>query len=344
MNSRITSALLASSIFLLSTFLGCASTKLTSKVNSSFADYRFRKLMVFGNFPNLEYRQLAEEKLCSDIQKKSQCQCVKSLDVFFPAQEYSADEVQNQLRLLNIDGFLTLQATGAGTTSAYIPRTTQTTGTAYINGNTVTGSSKTQEYGGYSLSKPWANYEVVLRSTENGSVAWYATAVSKGDVFTDWDNLIKSASGKTVNRLVDEGLLSVYNLQQSQSLPETYENYSIETIDRNKPIPDRDDNSILSPNRGDESYQKIIGEPVYLDIVSIVKNNFAVVLQTEDHQMHLGENYEIVKPETALNSKQIFTTIGSGTVVLVEGNKVALKCKITGSDIFLSKDLKIMFR
>jgi hypothetical protein len=110
------------------------------------------------------------------------------------------------LRELSVDAVLTLQPTGSGTSSTYVPQTSHTTGSATVIGNTVTGSSTTQTYGGYSIEKPWANSEVVLRSTSDGTVAWYATAASGGNAFAGWDDLINSASSKAVSKLVSDGV------------------------------------------------------------------------------------------------------------------------------------------
>lgn len=56
------------------------------------------------------------------------------------------------------------------------------------------------------LNKPWANYEAVLWATSDGKVAWYATAASGGNAFAGRDDLISSASSKTVSKLVSDGV------------------------------------------------------------------------------------------------------------------------------------------
>lgn len=185
---------------------GCASTRMTTQVNPELMGRTFSKVMVHGNFQNLEHRQLAEDKLCTDLARLSGCECLKSSEVFFPGEEYSAEQIASRLTELGIDAVLTLQPTGSGTSSTYVPQTSHTTGSATVIGNTVTGSSTTQTYGGYNINKPWANYEAVLLSTSDGHVAWYATARSGGNAFAGWDDLIRSASSKTVSKLVSDGV------------------------------------------------------------------------------------------------------------------------------------------
>ncbi|MCI0453177.1 MAG: hypothetical protein L0Z51_12470 [Candidatus Latescibacteria bacterium] len=199
--------LIASGLFTILLAAGCASTDLTSQVNLEVARRGFTRVLVEGNFQSLEHRQIAEEKLCSELARLATCECVKASDVFFPGKQYSFDELKKRFAELGIDAVLTLQPTGGGTSSTYVPQTTQTTGNAQVIGNTITGSSTTQSYGGYNVSKPWSNFEASLWSTTDGEVAWYATAQSGGNAFAGWDDLIKSAAGKTVSKLVTDGVL-----------------------------------------------------------------------------------------------------------------------------------------
>jgi hypothetical protein len=187
---------------------GCARTNLTSRINPETNSKHFTRILVHGNFPSLAHRQAAEDRLCSKIRQAApSCECVKALDTFFPGQEYSVDDIATRLTDLQIDGVLVIQPTGSGATTTYVPQSSYTTGTATVHGNTVSGSSTTQTYGGYDVSKPWANYEATLYSTSDGKVAWYATAESTGNAFADWSDLINSVCGKTVNKLTADGLV-----------------------------------------------------------------------------------------------------------------------------------------
>ncbi|MGF1614795.1 MAG: hypothetical protein ACFCVA_13045 [Gammaproteobacteria bacterium] len=130
---------------------GCATTRMTSQINSEVLGRSFGKVLVHGNFQNLEYRQLAEDKICTELSRIATCECLKSSEVFFPGQNYSSDEIASRLNELHIDAVLALQPTGSGKSSTYVPQTSHTTGSATIIGNTVTGSSTTQTYGGYNI-------------------------------------------------------------------------------------------------------------------------------------------------------------------------------------------------
>ena len=70
----------------------CATTKMTSQVNSAHADRPITKVMVAADFAELEYKQAAESRLCEKISAETTTQCVESGQVFFPGQDYSDDE------------------------------------------------------------------------------------------------------------------------------------------------------------------------------------------------------------------------------------------------------------
>jgi len=183
-------------------FTSCASTKIASQVNPEVVGRSFSKVLVYGNFSSLSYQQLAEEKLCAGLTQEVDCACVKTSEVFFPTQQYSDEDIAKRLDELGIEAVLTLQSAGSGTSSTYVPQTSHTTGTATVTGNTVTGSSTTQTYGGHDVNKPWANFEADLWSRVDKKIAWYATASSGGNAFANWNDLIASAANKAVSRLL----------------------------------------------------------------------------------------------------------------------------------------------
>jgi hypothetical protein len=175
--------------------------------NAQLAGRTFSTVLVVGKFQSLEQRRLAEERLCSELSNATTCRCVAWSQAFFPGQDYSADQIRENLQRLQIDAVLTLQPTGSGTSTSYVPQSSTTTSNAYVTGNTITGTSKTQTSGGYNINKPWASFEATLWSVADDQIAWYATAESGGNAYAGWDNLIKSAAGKTINGLVADGVL-----------------------------------------------------------------------------------------------------------------------------------------
>ena len=196
---------LATIVVLITLLTGCATTQMASQVNREVRNLEISRVLVDGLFKDLQQAQLAESRLCAELSRKTTYQCVRALDVFFPGQEYSGQERTSRLLQLQIDAVLTLEPTASGKTSTYYPGKTYTTASATVYENTVTGSSTTRTYPGYDIESPWVNLRASLWSVADGKNAWYATATSSGD-FVGWNDLIRSAAGKTVSNLVADGV------------------------------------------------------------------------------------------------------------------------------------------
>lgn len=187
--------------------MGCgASTDLTSQTNPEFAGRTYNKVMVEANISDLRYRRKTESEFCKRIKDKTTTDCVQSMDVFFPGQAYSNDEMKARIVQQKIDSILVIQAS-SGTSSTYVPPTVYTTGSASVSGNTVTGQTTTQAVGGGYITKPWANYQTSLWATQDEKVVWYATGRSRGNAFAKWDDLIESAAEETISHMMEDGVM-----------------------------------------------------------------------------------------------------------------------------------------
>jgi hypothetical protein len=186
---------------------GCgASTDVTSQTNPEFAGRTYRKMMVEADITDLKWRRAIESGFCDRIQDKTTTECVQSAAVFFPGQPYTSDEIKTQIQQQAIEVILVVQASN-GTSSTYLPPTYYTTGSASVYGNTVTGQSTTQTFGGGYINKPWADYQTSLWSTQDGKVVWYATEHSRGNAFAKWGDLVESAAEETVSHMMDDGVI-----------------------------------------------------------------------------------------------------------------------------------------
>ena len=192
-------------------FSGCARTSINSMTNSDYFDHSFKKILVEGNFEDLDHRRDAEEEMCRKLEEFQECECIQYSTVIFPGEEISEKKLAELIEEFQIDGILVLQTTESGSSSYYVPPTTYTSGSTTIptlQGSRVYGSSTSTTSGGYTASNPWAKFEVSLISTRSGHVVWYATASSKGNTHTNRNELIRSAAGKAINQLESDGIIT----------------------------------------------------------------------------------------------------------------------------------------
>ena len=79
--------------------------------------------------------------------------------------------------------------------------------TATVIGNTVSGRSTSTTTGGYSVDKPWAEYEAVVFDVVSGQTVWIASMKSGGNAFADWGDLARSMAKTTSERLWNDGVV-----------------------------------------------------------------------------------------------------------------------------------------
>jgi hypothetical protein len=196
-------------LFILALFLfsGCAGTNITSQINKKNTDCHYGRLLVLVCFSDPNLRQQAEDKVCSDMNRLSSCECLKSYDLFFPGKGYTQNEAKAILTENKIDGILIFQRS-SGVESNYDPETSKSIGRAFLMGNALLGSNKTESNGITNTARPSAKYRTTLMSTSDNQIVWYAQASTTGIVLTTVDNLLENASNETVKRLIDDGIIT----------------------------------------------------------------------------------------------------------------------------------------
>lgn len=131
---------------------------------------------------------------------------VASHELFFPGQQYSADQVTAALRQHNIDATLVIAPGQTGASSGYVPPT-YTTGCTAWSPETGCMQTTTTQTGGFSYSRLWAQFTASLYDAQSGKSVWVASATTGGNAYAQTTTLVRSMADKTADRLVDDGVL-----------------------------------------------------------------------------------------------------------------------------------------
>lgn len=186
---------------------GCAWTKISSVKDPDFANVKFSKILVFAPFSDLEYRQTTEGKFQNALNQKGVIP-VKSLDLFPPTREFSEYGIMNVLDKNGIEGILFVTLADYWTSQTYIPESSSTQGSASLIGNTIYYSGRTQNYGGYFISKPNIAFEMRLYDIQTGRMVWIAKSDTRGNAYADFGVMISSLANETANKLKKDDILS----------------------------------------------------------------------------------------------------------------------------------------
>ena len=192
--------------------VGCASTRMTSFTDPDYQKAEFKRILVVANTNDLEDRQKLESKMVEEFSNIGVF-ALESFRLFPPTRELT-DEDKVELLLKNdIDAFISISVGESGVREVYVPQTSSTTktkGNVNVYGNTATYKEKstTTHQGGYTLNKPWAEFETQLYDVSNGQMAWIATSFTGGNAYANRNTVIDSYCGKTVDQLLEDKLIT----------------------------------------------------------------------------------------------------------------------------------------
>lgn len=191
--------------------VGCASTRMTSFKDPDYQKAEFKRILVVANTNDLEDRQKLESKMVEEFSNIGLF-ALESFRLFPPTRELT-DEDKVELLLKNdIDAFISISIGESGVDEVYVPQTSSTTktkGEVNVYGNTARYKEKstTTYQGGYTLNKPWAEFETKLYDVSNGQMAWISSSFTKGNAYANRNTVINSYCGKTVEQLLEDNLI-----------------------------------------------------------------------------------------------------------------------------------------
>jgi len=184
---------------------GCARTSMTSMPAPELAGRSFHHILVVAGLADLGLRRDMELRIATH-NSVGNYEFVPSHQIFFPGRQYKPDEVASLLHEHQIDATLVVLPGDVGATSGYVPPT-------YTSGCTVWTSTQgctqvtTTQTGGFTYSKPWAQFTASLYDANTGKAIWVATATTGGNAYARSTTLVRSMADKTADRLVEDGVL-----------------------------------------------------------------------------------------------------------------------------------------
>jgi hypothetical protein len=205
-------------IFGIFLFASCASTRITSFKDPDYQNTEFKRILVVANTNDLEDRQKLESKMVEDFSDVG-VYALESYKLFPPTRELTDEEKVDLLLKNNIDSFISISVGESGVSEVYIPQTSSTTkteGNVNVYGNTARYKEKstTTYQGGYTVHKPWAQFETKLYDVSNGHMAWIASSFTGGNAYANRNTVINSYCGKTVDQLIEDKMISKQELNK----------------------------------------------------------------------------------------------------------------------------------
>jgi hypothetical protein len=189
----------------MSVVAACARTSMSSFASPDIGNRSFQSILVVAAFSDLSIRRATEDRLAA-ASSQGHFRFVPSYQLFFPGRQYQPDETKALMKQYGIDATLVIFPGQAGASSGYIPPTYTSGCTVWSPTNGCSQVTTTQS-GGYSYSKPWAQFTAQLYDATTGTAVWMATATTGGNAYASAVTLVHSMADKTVQRLTEDNVI-----------------------------------------------------------------------------------------------------------------------------------------
>ncbi len=138
---------------------------------------------------------------------------IGGIDIFPPTREYTSEEKNKIIQGTGADAILYIKVESIDYSTRHVPvQYHEGEKESYVvkSGDTAKITTKDTSYtsGGYSVSKPWMDYDVTLKDAKNGKTIWIAEGYTGGNAFASYTTLIKDLAKELPDDLYNSGLLS----------------------------------------------------------------------------------------------------------------------------------------
>ena len=183
---------------------GCAWTGTESQIMPTHTGDPFSRVVVLVDVEDPVLQRDAEKRFVREFDSKG-VEAIAYSRLMRPMIEYATDE---QMRILEADGadaILFVSRTSSGARSSYVPQRSTTKGK--VNPYTGKITAKTTTSGGYTMTKPWANFTVELFNLGSGGVVWIGYSETRGNAYSRSKTLLRSLADKATGQLVKDGIV-----------------------------------------------------------------------------------------------------------------------------------------
>jgi hypothetical protein len=190
----------------------CVSTKVFSLKDPSYAGHRFRRVLVFGDFAKIEYKQAFEDQTVDDL-ISDHIAARASYQLLPPLRPYTDSEKVAVYRQNGFDCYIIISPQEADTREYHVP--TYTTGNVAVYGNNSSayGSGSSETTGGYTEQQiSGYNFKVELFDFATGKLVCRCEATTSlqynayGKTWASMGNVESSACSNLVDELMKNDL------------------------------------------------------------------------------------------------------------------------------------------
>lgn len=187
--------------------VGCTSTKLISFNDKSPSTKPFHKILVTVPSYDLDSRIKSEVAFVRQLSKYS-IEVIPSTQMIGATRIYTSEELQDILSENQIDGLLLIRSMNSDSKQPALPDLSINGSKAILSADTVYDSRSAPRTAEFQAFVPRLHYEIRLYDVKTAESVWVATSMTKGNVYTQFDQMMTSLANTTVARLRKDGYLN----------------------------------------------------------------------------------------------------------------------------------------
>lgn len=182
---------------------------ITSFKDPTFSGYKISKIMFCSMEKDLREKNQIEEKFVKKFSNnKFLLDPVSSLKFILPTKQYTIEDFNKIMNDNNIRSVMVITIIGSYNNQSYIPETSFTTISGYVNGNNLNATQNTVKNGGYYVSTEDLKFELRILDVATGNTVWLANSLASGTPYSSFNNLIAVVIKKTFKQMQKDGLLN----------------------------------------------------------------------------------------------------------------------------------------
>jgi len=193
----------------------CVTTTLNTIKYSTFSQVKFKNLLIVAPIPNKRLVKQTENAFLTEFNLLG-IKVIPGTKLITSVKNYKKPKLLKILKQNNIDGALVIKLQNYQVSKEYIPKSYFSHGYIYSYNRYIYYQGYTQEYGGYYISKPQAEFVIYLLDSKSGKIIWMGISTTRGDTSSNYSTLVRSLAREVAKKFKEENIIKKFEIYKKQ--------------------------------------------------------------------------------------------------------------------------------
>jgi len=188
----------------------CVTTTLNTIKYPTLSQVKFKNLLIVAPIPNKRLVKQTENAFLTEFNSLG-IKVIPGTKLITSIKDCKKQKLLKILKENNIDGALVIKLQNYQVSKEYIPKSYFSHGYIYSYYNRyIYYQGYTQEYGGYYISKPQAEFVIYLLDSKSEKIVWMGISTTRGDTSSNYSALVRSLARKVAKKFKEENIIKKF--------------------------------------------------------------------------------------------------------------------------------------